>query len=118
MQSLGHPVTPEQQNTQKCRFKEERGDHFITEHRSQEVGCRVGIVTPVSTELEGHDDARDDTHAKDDGKHLYPKFGQALPNGVTGFEGKRFQKGNKRSQANTENWKDRVKRHHKCKLQT
>ena len=116
MHSLRDPIASEQQHPEERRLQEKRSDHLVAENRPEKVGRRIGIVAPVGTELEGHDDTRHHPHAKHHREHLHPESGQALPYRIPGFEEEYFQKGNKGRQTDGKYRKDRVKRHHKRKL--
>ena len=109
-------VAPEQQHTQERRFEEKGGNHFITQHRPQEVGGRLGKVAPVGAELEGHHNARHHAHAKHHREHLGPKGREFCPGRVVGFKRQALEHCNVGRKPDGKHRKDSVEGHHERKL--
>src|SRR3546814_1374778 len=65
-------VDAEKHDAQKAGLQKEGGQYFVCHKRSDYRAGPIGKDRPVRAELIGHDNARDDTHAKDNGKYLQP----------------------------------------------
>src|SRR3546814_3940081 len=65
VQSFAHLVDAEKHDAQKAGLQKEGGQYFVCHKRSDYRAGPIGKDRPVRAELIGHDNARDDTHAKD-----------------------------------------------------
>jgi hypothetical protein len=67
-----HLLDAEQHHAEKPGLEKESRQYFVGHERADDRARLVGEHRPVRSELIGHDDAGDDTHAKDDGENLDP----------------------------------------------
>src|SRR3546814_8809994 len=72
-------------------LQKEGGQYFVCHKRSDYRAGPIGKDRPVRAELIGHDNARDDTHAKDNGKYLQPIAKEIGINASSGFQPQGFQ---------------------------
>src|SRR3546814_1069715 len=79
-------VDAEKHDAQKAGLQKEGGQYFVCHKRSDYRAGPIGKDRPVRAELIGHDNARDDTHAKDNGKYLQPIAKEIGINASSGFQ--------------------------------
>ncbi len=69
----------------RCRFRTRRGGPWMGP-------ITVGEFTPVGAELEGHDDAGNNSHSERNGKYLEPKVEQHPVHGAAGGLGQHLKR--------------------------
>ena len=72
MQPIADPLTAKEHDAKETGFKKEGRKHLIGHERPDDRPCLIRKHRPVCADLVGHDDARDDPHAKGHGKDLLP----------------------------------------------
>ena len=83
-------IPTEEEQTYKGRFEEEGHQTFDGQRRTENIAHVVGIVRPVSPELELHGQTGSHTQRKVDTKQLAPELGHIFINLFAGKDVNRF----------------------------
>jgi hypothetical protein len=116
VEPLRHPSPSEHQHAEKAGLKREGGEALIKKQRSLNGASPAGKLTPVGTELERHDDARNDAHAEGDGKDPAPEIKKTSIDRPTSSKPPRLQNAEPRGEPYREGWENDVEGNRSCKL--
>ena len=75
MDSSGNPFTPEQVEPEKSRFEEKSDDSFRCQRRPEDITHITGILRPVGTKLEFHNDTGSYTQSESECQNAREEVG-------------------------------------------
>ena len=110
------PVRGPQHHPEERRFEHKGGEPFIAEQRALDRSGAPRQHTPISAELERHDDAADHAHPKR--KDLEPEVEHAPVDRVAGRQPHSFDRSQPGGEADCEGGKDNVEADNEGKLDT
>ncbi|MCY1176360.1 hypothetical protein D9M73_166270 [compost metagenome] len=116
VQATADTVPAKQHDAEETGLEEEGGKHFIGQKRPGDGTGKVGELAPVGTELIGHDQTGDHTHAEVDGKDFRPEVVKVTVDTVVGLQPQAFEHRQVTRQANGDGRKQDVERHGKREL--
>ena len=116
VQAVGDLAPAEQHHPEEGRLEEERGQHFVTQQRPEDVAGALAQHRPVGAELETHDDAADHAHAERDREDLEPEEVEVAPEVFARAQPAEFQECQPARQADGEGREQDVERDHEAEL--
>ena len=103
-----HQLGAEQQHAEERRLQEKRGQHFVTEQRTEHIAGRDREPAPVGADLVGQHDAGHHAHCERDREDLGPEPHQQLKAFIAGAQPHRAERGDVGRQADGEARKNDV----------
>jgi hypothetical protein len=117
VQPRWHALPAEQHDAEERRLQEERHQHFVADHRTDEIADDHRETAPVGAELVGQHQAGHNAHGERHGKDLGPEPRQPQQVVLAGHHPAHQQGRDEGGRADGEAWKNDVKRNGECELQ-